>query len=105
MACQCPVIATAATGAEDLFTDGVEGFLLPDRDPSPGPDAGYQAQVDALRMRLQQLADDAELQRRFAAASLARVRSFGGWDDYGARWETLLFQLTGRSREMEEATL
>ncbi len=32
MACGCPVIATEATGAEDLFTDGVEGFIVPDRD-------------------------------------------------------------------------
>src|SRR6185437_15302889 len=31
LACGCPVIATTATGAEDLFTDGVEGFILADR--------------------------------------------------------------------------
>ena len=33
MACGCPVIATTNTGAEDLFTDGVEGFIVPIRDP------------------------------------------------------------------------
>ncbi len=82
MACQCPVIATEATGAEDLFTDGVEGFIVPDRD------------VDALSERLQRMADDPTLQARMAAASLVRVRSIGGWDTYGDKWEALLQALT-----------
>jgi glycosyltransferase involved in cell wall biosynthesis len=83
MACECPVIATQATGAEDLLTDGVEGFIVPDRD------------VDALAERLQRLADDSSLQRGMAAAALARVRMIGGWDDYGRCWDQLLHRLTG----------
>jgi glycosyltransferase involved in cell wall biosynthesis len=78
MACQCPVIATESTGAEDLFTDGVEGFIVPDRD------------VDALADRLQRVADDPTLQVRLAAAALVRVRSIGGWESYGDAWECLL---------------
>jgi glycosyltransferase involved in cell wall biosynthesis len=78
MACQCPVIATEATGAEDLFTDGVEGFIVPDRD------------VDALANRLQRVADDPTLQASLAAAALVRVRSLGGWESYGDAWECLL---------------
>jgi len=78
MACGCPVIATVATGAEDLFTDGVEGFIVPVRD------------VAALADRMQRLADDPELQGRMSAAALARVKTLGGWDDYGDRWEALL---------------
>jgi len=78
MACGCPVIATVATGAEDLFSDGVEGFIVPDCD------------VAALADRMQQLADDPELQGRMSAAALARVKTLGGWDDYGDRWEALL---------------
>ncbi len=81
MACQCPVIATEATGSEDLFTDGVEGFILKDRD------------VDTLTDRLQRVADDPALQARFASAALLRVRSIGGWDAYGDAWERLLYQL------------
>jgi glycosyltransferase involved in cell wall biosynthesis len=84
MACGCPVIATVATGAEDLFTDGVEGFIVPDRD------------VASLMARMQQLADDPELQGRMRAAALDRVKMLGGWDDYGDRWETVLQSLTGR---------
>lgn len=83
MACGCPVIATEATGAEDLFTDGVEGFIVKDRD------------VDALAARLQLVADDPELRERLAEAALRRVSAMGGWDEYGRHWDTFLHRLTG----------
>jgi alpha-maltose-1-phosphate synthase len=84
MACGCPVLATTATGAEDLFTDGKEGFIVPDRD------------VDALVERMQQIADDPALQLRLSEAALLRVKSLGGWDQYGEIWDRLLHQLTGK---------
>jgi len=84
MACGCPPIASTHTGGEDLFTDGVEGFLVPIRDPA------------AITARLQQLADSPALQRTMSAAALARVQSLGGWTDYGDRWESLLHTLTGK---------
>jgi glycosyltransferase involved in cell wall biosynthesis len=83
MACGCPVLATTATGAEDLFTDGEQGFIVPDRD------------VDALTQRMQQIADDTTLQRRLSQAALQRVKTLGGWDHYGQTWDHLLHQLTG----------
>jgi alpha-maltose-1-phosphate synthase len=84
MACGCPVLATTATGAEDLFTDGKQGFIVPDRD------------VDALSERMQQIADDPSLQIRLSEASLLRVKSLGGWDQYGEIWDRLLHELTGQ---------
>ena len=84
LACGCPVLATPNTGSEDLFTDEVEGFIVPVRD------------VDALTDRMQRIADDRELQRRMSAAALARVKHIGGWAQYGDGWERLLRQLTGR---------
>ena len=45
MACGCPLISSTNTGGEDLFSDGVEGFLVPIRSP------------EAIAERLQQLAD------------------------------------------------
>ncbi len=78
LACGCPVLATANTGAEDLFTDEVEGFIVPIRDP------------DALRGRMQRLIDEAGRWERMRAAALARVSSLGGWDTYGDRWHALL---------------
>jgi alpha-maltose-1-phosphate synthase len=82
MACGCPVVCSTNTGGEDLFTDGIEGFIVPIRDP------------DALAERLQRLADDASLQRSMREAALRRVRSIGGWKEYGDRWERLLQTLT-----------
>ncbi len=84
MACGCPVLATTATGAEDLFTDGEQGFIVPDRD------------VDALTERMQQLADDPALQHKLSEAALLRVKNLGGWDQYGETWDRLLHQLTGQ---------
>ncbi|HMN15794.1 MAG TPA: glycosyltransferase, partial [Bellilinea sp.] len=62
------------TGAGDLFTDGVEGFIVPPRS------------VDDLLSRLEQLAQDPTLRERMSEAALTRVASIGGWDDYGERW-------------------
>jgi glycosyltransferase involved in cell wall biosynthesis len=82
MACGCPVIATTNTGAEDLFTNGVEGFIVPIRDP------------EALAKRMRQLAEDRSLQQRMSEAALALVRELGGWQQYGDAWEQLLHRLT-----------
>jgi glycosyltransferase involved in cell wall biosynthesis len=84
MACGCPVLATTATGAEDLFTDGEQGFIVPDRD------------VDILSERMQQIADDPALQQRLSETALLRVKNLGGWDQYGDTWDRLLHQLTGK---------
>src|SRR6185312_14916324 len=84
MACGCPVICSTNSGGEDLFTDGVEGFVVPIGD------------TGALAARMQQLADDPGLQRAMREAALRRVRSIGGWSEYGDRWERLLLGLVTR---------
>jgi len=81
LACGCPVLASTATGSEDLFTDGVEGFIVPVRD------------ADALLQRMEQIAQDHALQQRMSEAGLRRVRELGGWDRYGDQWEQLLTSL------------
>ena len=78
MACGCPVLASTNTGAEDLFADNHEGFIVPIRNTT------------ALTQRLQQLADNPTLQQGMRAAALARVHHLGGWQTYGDRWEALL---------------
>lgn len=82
MACGCPVLCSTNTGGEDLFTDGVEGFIVPIRDAA------------ALAERMQRLADDPSLQHSMREAALRRVQSIGGWKEYGDRWERLLYGLT-----------
>ena len=71
LACGCPVIATENTVAENLFSNGREGFVIKVRD------------IDAIVDRLDILASDKELRQRMSAAAVERVRSVGGWDEYG----------------------
>jgi alpha-maltose-1-phosphate synthase len=81
MACGCPVIATTNTGAADLFSDRVEGFIVPVRAP------------EALVEKMQLLADNPDLQQRMAIAALAKVKTIGGWTRYGTAIAELLSNL------------
>ncbi|HEY3300724.1 MAG TPA: glycosyltransferase family 4 protein [Methylophilaceae bacterium] len=71
MACGCPVIGTQHTGAEDLFSNGKEGFIVPIRNPY------------AITEKLQLLADSPDLQKAMREASLKKVQAIGGWAEYG----------------------
>lgn len=82
LACGCPVLCSTNTGGEDLFSDGVEGFIVPIRD------------IPALTERMQQLADDPALQSKMSEAALQRVQSLGGWEEYGDQWEAFLKEIT-----------
>ncbi len=86
MACGCPVISSSNCGGDDLFTDDVEGFIVPIRD------------AKAIEEKMQLLADEPERQRAMGAAALQKVRLLGGWTEYGDRWEKLLLQLTSKDR-------
>lgn len=83
MACGCPLISSRHTGAEDLFNDGQEGFIVPIRDPA------------AIADRLDQLAADRDLRDRMGEAALQRAKGLGGWDTYGSDYFDLLQGLTG----------
>lgn len=83
MACGTVVIASENTGGPDLFGDGVEGFLVPIRS------------AEAICERLTLLADSEDLRKHMSAASLARVTSLGGWNDYGTQYAAFLKELTG----------
>jgi glycosyltransferase involved in cell wall biosynthesis len=80
MACGCPVIATENTGAEDLFENEREGFILPPRD------------VQSLTQRLQQIFEDPSLRASMSASAIDRTRSIGGWDSYGDKFLSFLHQ-------------
>lgn len=85
MACGCPAIVSAAAGSSDIITDGANGFIVSERD------------VEALAERMQRLIDETGLQQRLAAAALKKVRAIGGWQEYGDKWESLLYTLTGKA--------
>jgi starch synthase len=92
MACGCPLISTANSGAEDLITNEKEGFIVPARDPQ------------AITDRLQQFADDPELQQRMGHAALERTKMMGGWHQYGENYTSLLKNLCGQSNLQEVRT-
>ncbi len=73
LACGCPVIATTNTGAQDLFDDGREGFIVPIRKP------------DAIAEALVRLSLDRPLLDAMSQAARRRVEQIGGWDRYGAQ--------------------
>lgn len=77
MACGCPVIASKNTGAQDLFDDGQEGYIVQIRD------------VDVLTDRLQKLAESPEQRAAMGQRAFERVQSFGGWRDYGENAMTI----------------
>ena len=80
MAAGLPIIGTKASGAADLITDGVEGYIIPVGD------------ADALRDAMQRFIkcpDD--LARMSPAARLTAERH--SWDAYGDRWMDLLRQV------------
>jgi glycosyltransferase involved in cell wall biosynthesis len=81
LACGCPVIASENTGAQDLFSDGVEGFIVPIRS------------VQAIHEKLQLLADNEILRKQMSDAALIKVKELGGWDTYGQNWNNLIIEV------------
>ena len=79
MACGTPVITTVNAGGGELIREGVEGFVVPIRDPA------------RLAEHLQQLADDRKLARKMGRAARKRIESLGpgGWDIYGDMYREL----------------
>jgi hypothetical protein len=65
------VIGSRNSGAEDLFTDGVEGFIV------PAADSG------AIQSKIEWMIANPVQRAEMATAALNRVRSLGGWDRYG----------------------
>ena len=90
MACGLPVIATTNTGAEDLFSDGVEGFIVPIRD------------VKAIQEKIVFLYENPQVRDQMAAAALNRVRKLGGWNTYGEQ-VLLAYQTALKHREAKRA--
>ncbi len=73
MACGVPVIATGNCGAPDVIESGVDGFIVPTRDP------------EAIREKVQYLYEHPDVRDAMGLAALTKVRSLVGWDSYGRR--------------------
>jgi len=71
LACGCPVIATHNSGAEDLFTNEKEGYIIPIRSS------------EAILEKLNILADNKELREEMSESAVKCIKKLGGWDTYG----------------------
>ncbi|HEX6745880.1 MAG TPA: glycosyltransferase family 4 protein [Longimicrobium sp.] len=84
MATGVAVVATAVSGTPELARDGVEARLVPARD------------ADALAAAMTEVALDADLRRRLAAAGHARVREEFTLERMLDRYEALLAEVARR---------
>lgn len=76
MAAGLPVVASDVPGYDEVVTDGVEGFLVPPRDPA------------AVAAAAGTILDDPGLAARFSQAGRARAATFD-WSVVGARLEEI----------------
>ncbi len=81
LACGCPIISSVNSGAEDIITDRVEGFVIPIRSS------------EAILTRLQQFIDDPSLRQLMSEAAQRKTRMLGGWDTYGLNYIGMLDSL------------
>lgn len=71
LACGCPVIATPNSGSENLFTNGVEGFIV------------NPCNVVELVDSFMKLSDNPSLRETMSQKALLKVKNIGGWSTYG----------------------
>ena len=92
MACGLPIISTTNTGADDLITNGVQGFIVPIRSP------------ESIREKIQWMLDNPAQRDQMAAAALERVKTLGGWDRYGDAVQSVYNQLAARHNTSHHVT-
>jgi glycosyltransferase involved in cell wall biosynthesis len=86
MAGGVPVITTTNTGASDLISEGVNGFVVPVRDPQ------------ALARKIELLYHDPERLAQTKISASEIVLSGNTWADYGIRYTAFLKSLTGKMK-------
>ena len=78
-----PVVATRVGGADEVIDDGVNGFLVPPRDPA------------ALAEAIQRLLSDRKLALEMATAGRNRVEREYGGPNIAQRFESIVLDLVG----------
>lgn len=90
MALAVPVVATDLPGHRSVVTPGMDGLLVPRRDP------------DALALALARLLDDPAERRRLGGNGLRTAARFG-WDEITERLEAIYFDVAGAARSADGA--
>ena len=80
MACGLPVIGTRASGAQDVVSEGQEGYIVAECDP------------DALSSAMQRCISERHQLSEMSVAARKRSEQFS-WNAYGRRWIDLLRQV------------
>lgn len=88
LACGVPVICSANAGVADLIIDGVNGWVVPARDP------------DAIADRLSRLMDDPDLTTEMGLNAARLVAEVGGWADYMDQFLEKFDQEGGRAHHV-----
>ena len=76
-----PIIATSNTGADDIITNGVEGFIVPIRNSF------------AIAERLQYFIDDTDLYHNIRQNAFSKSKTLNGWDETGKSLVSTLSKL------------
>lgn len=71
LACGCPVIASAHTGAAEIINEDENGYIVPARN------------AEALTKALQRIADTPDDTHQMRSAACESVQKVGGWRQYG----------------------
>ena len=90
MSCGLPVIITEHTGAKEAVSDGIDGFVVPIRDPT------------AITDRLRFLHDNVEERRRMGEAARKTANKYT-WDAYGDNLVKIYSEIMRRKEGMLEA--
>lgn len=91
MACELPVVTTDCGGMREAVTDGVEGFVVPTRDPR------------AMTGALATLSSNADLRRQIGLAARTRVLREFTLDRQVEQWMELFRGLLARQKAQEAA--
>jgi starch synthase len=83
-----PIIATTHSGAEDIITHGVEGFIVEPCDAS------------AITGALQELADKPELLQQMRNAALSKAETTGTWPSSASKLTQTLYSLLMKNPEL-----
>jgi alpha-maltose-1-phosphate synthase len=76
-----PIITTCNTGADDIITDGQEGFVVSIRNSKQ------------IAEKLQQLIDDPFLLESMSENSLEKSKSLNGWEECGKKLVETLYKI------------
>ena len=88
MACGVPVIVSSEVGAKEVFSNGVEGFVVPSRD------------VGAIKERIRLLYEDNAVRARMSAAAIRCAQGLT-WEAYGERIRRFYMAIGGRKHKPE----